>query len=546
MTRDSRLNAFTRRLLAALAFVVAGSATPQLAGAQTCSSVRYDAPSGSTYSIEYVFASPVRCGQYANGDWWVVAPVQITEITPTAAGGRNGCEVDPSHFNQNPFDSRTNNYNSSTLCTVPQTFSSGTTSIVKAASSSTDCAGRHCLEFATVLTVVDTPPANPGDAFRPPWFGSTKPSKTFRVSQLDMNRMPALPTDRESCCGRRPTVADVASRFRHIQLGDHLDRHHQRRVKPRDNFTFQGEDHDYHAEMASDNAVSIMRLLLADMDWNNPTDKQALINYVQAGIDMYWILDRGLVWANHSMGRKILPTVAGFLLDDADIKAVAGSTAPRYGENTTVYYSQRADNGRGKALWGRVPDDEDEYWTIVETNGGSGYRWIGDPYGYIDGSYAVGQSSGYQYCCSSMGIKYESLAVRLLGAGAVFNHAPFHEYADRWVEDGYFTANDRCAPYDGDSSNRGVTYGPAPGNSSTCHTTQTCACIEGTGRFPQAHNTRADSGYYRHSFGDDMWAAFRSCLDDGCPGMPGTTPGGPPPPPPPPPGPPAPPVLLDP
>jgi hypothetical protein len=520
MLRSHRLIRTVHVLSIALVLVLAGLAVPRLASAQTCSSVRYDAPSGAAHSIEFSFASPVECGQYANGDWWVVAPVQVTSITPAATTGRHGCEVNPRHFNQNPYDSRTGNYNTATLCTVPQTFNSGTTSIVKAVSTSTDCAGNHCLEFAAVLTVVDSAPSDPANTFRPPWFGTSKPSRTYRVSDLMLDRMPSLPRNDPQfagCCSREPSVEDVAVRFRHIQLGDHLDRHHQRRVKPRDNFTWQNTSHDYHAEMAADNAVSLLRLMLDDLDWNDPTHLRTLVYYVQAGIDMYWILDRGLVWANHSMGRKILPTAAAHLLDDADIAAIAGSSAPGYGENTTVFRSARADSGRGKTLWGRTPNSEADYWRLVETDGGDGYRWWGDPYGYVDGAYAYGDSGhrGYQYCCSSKGMKYESLAVRLLGAAPVFNHPDFHEYADRWVDHGYFTANDVCAPYDGNASNRGVTYGPAPGNSPSCVETRTCDCIRGSGRFQSADGTHADEGYYSVGFGDDMWSAFRPCLEPG-------------------------------
>ncbi len=517
--------------------IMAAVVAPTEAAAATCSSVRYVAPTDASYSIEYSFESAVECGQYANGDWWVVAPVRVTSITPDAGGGRNGCEINPSRFNQNPYDSRTSSYNSSTLCSLPQTFSSGITSIVKAASASgSSCSydgANQCLAFATVLTVVDTAPSNPSNTFRPPWFGTSKPSKTFLVSQLQYDKIPSLPADDPSfddCCDRQPSVADVATRYRYIQLGDHIDRHTQRIVKPRENFRWQDETHEYHAEMAADNAVALLRLLLNDLDWSNPAHSAALINYVQAGIDMYWIIDRGLVWLNHSMGRKILPTVAAFLLEDSDIAAVAGSTgAPGFGENVTIYHSAHADGGNGKALWGRTPDSEDDYWTLVETRGGDGYRWWGDPYGYVDGAYAYGVNgvSGYQNCCSSMGIKYESLAVRLLGAEEVFDYDPFHEYADRWVEHGYSTENDVCAPYDGNRSNRGVTYGPAPGNASNCSETRTCDCIRGSGRFPEANGTNADRGYYQDSFGNDMWDSFHQCLEPGgsCPGI---TPGDPP------------------
>ncbi|MBW1687418.1 MAG: hypothetical protein JRS35_20465, partial [Deltaproteobacteria bacterium] len=111
MIRSHRLIRTVQAFSVVLVLMLAGLAIPQLASADVCSSVRYDAPSGAAHSIEYFFESPVECGQYANGDWWVVAPVRVTSISPVPTSGRHGFEVNPRYFNQNPYDSRTGNYN---------------------------------------------------------------------------------------------------------------------------------------------------------------------------------------------------------------------------------------------------------------------------------------------------------------------------------------------------------------------------------------------------------------------------------------------------
>jgi hypothetical protein len=524
--------------------------------------------------ITWEFNDYYEVGQYANGDFFAVGPITITGISPPYSSGRNGCEVNPNQFVNQPFDNRAYsvNYDSSLNCQLPLTISSGPTSVVKGVSrSACDTSNRICLQFYAVLTVVDSAPSNPSNTFRPPWFGGTKPTTEFLVSNLDFSKIPSLPRNDPNydCCDRAPSIDDVAVRFRHAQIGQHIFNHNNQRISAWENLNFQGTANSYHVYIARFNAVGLLRLLLDDLDWSNPEHKNAMIYYIQDGIDMYWIVSSGLRWSNHNMGRKILPTTAGYLLDDDDIKFWAGaSDPPYYGETATAYYSQKADDGQGKALWGR-PGDENDYWTLIETAGNTGYRWNGDPYGYIDDSFAVGDNRRYQYCCSSNGMKYESLAVRLLGAESVFNHDAFHEYTDRWYSYGYISQPDPCAPMTGvcagsdvgaycnsagtipdecsgdrfcnsfcgggsgwcDYSARrsqdfGVLYGPAEGNAQDCHLTRTCDCIrdedpsDGIGRFPNADNAYADGGFDKYNFGEDMWDAFHECEKaDTCPGL---------------------------
>ena len=39
----------------------------------------------SQYGITWSFAEPARVGRYVTGDWWVVGPVTVTQITPAAS-----------------------------------------------------------------------------------------------------------------------------------------------------------------------------------------------------------------------------------------------------------------------------------------------------------------------------------------------------------------------------------------------------------------------------------------------------------------------------
>lgn len=85
--------------------MILGGVTPT-----TCSTEStYETPSGTANNIVFTFDNPYVCGQFANGDWWVNensgGHVIITSITPTASGGSNGFEVNPSYTNKQAFES---------------------------------------------------------------------------------------------------------------------------------------------------------------------------------------------------------------------------------------------------------------------------------------------------------------------------------------------------------------------------------------------------------------------------------------------------------
>lgn len=185
--------------------------------------------------VTFTFAAPRPVGQYANGDWWVLGPVSITEITPESTTfdgtyanaapytGRviNGAMVNPgnrsfatggllsnntSNSNQGfdslpspggPFDVSTAipytaGFNVDPGRTgVPLEVTTG--SVVKAVSQLTPAnlaiTGRQYLNKLVVLTVVSSIPAP--DAIRP---GISRASKASlcRLSDFDLSRLQDL------------------------------------------------------------------------------------------------------------------------------------------------------------------------------------------------------------------------------------------------------------------------------------------------------------------------------------------------------------------
>ena len=64
------------------------------------------ASSVTRHGVTWTFDNDYTTGQYANGDWWVVGPVVITQITPTPTTGRNGTVVNPAIGSTQGFDDR--------------------------------------------------------------------------------------------------------------------------------------------------------------------------------------------------------------------------------------------------------------------------------------------------------------------------------------------------------------------------------------------------------------------------------------------------------
>ena len=85
----------------------------------------------------------------------------------------------------------------------------------------------------------------------------------------------------------------------------------------------------------------------------------------------------------------------------------------------------------------------------------------------------------------------------MLGIQSQFNNVLLPEYVDRWVSTGVIALPDPCAPYDGIPANYGITFGPDATNPGHC--------IAGTGRWPSANGTLADTGNYGSTFGDAFW-----------------------------------------
>ena len=447
----------------------------------------------SQYGITWTFDKEYEYGQFVNGDWWVVGPVTVVQITPDGTSGRNGWEVFPSSnagFSKQPYDDRVANYDSSLMPSLPYTVQPFH-SVVKAISVGEGESYPYLLT-AAVLTVLDSIPPNDGrTVFRPPYFGTDKPLHSTEKLKVDL--LPSLKSVPDT-----PDLGEIERSFQRVQL-DHKGGWTGRAMHPRENMP------DYGSSISIRNARGALRLMLDD----TLQDKMpALVNYIQMGIDLYGMLQAGMTWpgnGGHGEGRKLPIAFAGVLLDDKEMKD-AISTAGEYffGENNGIEYSENA----GRPIYAQVDGSEYMYWKKVCDTSASGSKTYKDPYGYIDGGQRPGS---YLFCCLAQPWKGNSLAARLMPElRSVWNDEDFHDFADRWVNVGLWTQPDPVAPCDGNWDNYGITFGP-DGKGGFIKDTDPS---DGIGRFPDVHATNADGGYYGSAFVNRMWNAYRSSIPD--------------------------------
>ena len=454
-----------------------------------CSDVTYLSPAGTRTLVKFYFAEKYPCGRFANGDWWVSpaesGSVVIDRVTPDGTKDLNGLEINPSSKNRQGFDHRIAGYDGTLNVGTPFQVQ-GDASIVKTISTPAESANcRPCIQFAAVLTILEKPLPGSENLFRPGYFGSTKTLHGFDISNLAK-----LPSYSVKCCGdsKKSDFSKLTKRYQGVQL-DHLQGWVGRMIHPVDNMP------DYGASIASDNAASVLRLLLDDFNPRLKDHKQAIINYLQMGIDMASMAEGGVAWpanGGHGNGRKLALVFSAYVLNRQDIRNLIDETS--FSEDTQVYYSHVAN----RSLYGAHCTDQ-QYWRRIMT--GKGRRDCRDPYGYVDGG---GDEIGgaYQYCCTAKPWKYTALAVRLLGVEELWSNPDFLEYVDRWVSHGVWSSPDPCAAFNGVPSDYLSSYGARTDG----------MCIPGEGRYLDEHGQNADRGYYRNKLGEEMWNAFRDAV----------------------------------
>ncbi len=388
------------------------AATPENAAAQSPARAQM-LTEIEQYGITWTFAAPVPAGRFITGDWWVIGPVTIISVSPAPESNRNGSIVDPPAGRTQGYDDRIAGYRPELRAAFPLELRPGqalvsTHSLDQIGQKTPDTVrgqgARGPLRTAVVLTCLAEAP--PVDAFRPAYCGDDR--TIFTASQLRLDLLPQVKP-----VGNLPNVADLERQLERVWL-DHMQEWVNRMMHPLENMP------DYGREIT--NITSTTALLLCT-EGAAEQYRELLLRFVQKGID-YWGITRSNnnLWianGGHNSGRKIPILFAGVLFQHEGMKHVRATFA----EDQQTYYG---DGWRGqKVLWTintesrrrheHLPPEQWAEPTFQGPNNG----WKSESYRALNGPTWVGSA----------------LAARLLGARELWNHPPFFDYVDRWVNE---------------------------------------------------------------------------------------------------------------
>lgn len=375
-------------------------------------------------NITWTFNGDYTVGQYVNGDYWVLGPVTIVNITPQSivSGGRtmHGSMINPGASPAQAFDSamQFTSFGGTNAGRPGGATISGSNPLVVANGSSLISTRSHAtagqrpqLLDAAVLTVLSSAP--PAGAFRPPYVGTNK-AHNWNTSQIDVSWLPSL-----SPPPNTPNLSTVTQLVERFALILHNNPNGTRFNTPLNN------QNSYGARYAAVHTLGLLSLCL-----NYPTaDKMPLlIRLIQRGIDHYGLLANGLSVLEGGglyQGHKGCVVLAGHILNNAAIKSVCAGSLLKFQEDRQLWHVTSSDVGRsmytgdgylrktytssqiGLAEWG-------EQHTRNQTRDDSGWP---DAKGYrnINFDDLLGQT----------------LAARLIGMRSLWNWQAAFDYADR-------------------------------------------------------------------------------------------------------------------
>jgi hypothetical protein len=375
-------------------------------------------------------------GTFANGDYWVVGPVNIININPpsTEVDGRimNGSMINPSTTTTNQgYDSAMQDNDYDPDLNVAFNVDAGNpltvaidSSLISAISHPT-AANRPQLKTAAILTVLSSAPA--ANSFRPPYCGADK-SIRFNVSDLDYSKLASLPALGSVLTLHKDTLVNPSDQDETVERMferpwiDHMPNWTARELHPLENMP------DYGSTMA----VQIGQgALMLHLDFSNAQKETLFIRFVQLGLDLYGIIQNGGKdnWAasgGHTRGRKMPILFASLVLNDSGMQAMFAKTGD---------YLYEGEYGHGNPPSDLIHfseddqtfyvDDEDIFsspydlnvnaagqknGTVDVVNGsaiviGHGTNWISQSttryFGVVGGAEAIAGVGGYDYRVAS-------------------------------------------------------------------------------------------------------------------------------------------------
>jgi len=400
------------------------------------------------FGITWTFDAEYEYGQFANGDYWVVGPVNIVDMEPLSvdSGARiiNGSMINPSPTSglRQGYDSdmyggyqmagdydpylnaaRPFGYAISATNNLPLIPGTSLVSTI----STPDTFDETQLKTAAILTVLDSIP--PEGSFRPPYSGSDKTIK-FNKSQLDYSllaRLTPVATDYMPRLTQQPEDGqnDSVERMFERPWLNHIPTWQCQYHHPVDNMP------DYYRDMAEQTGLAALMLHL---DFTDQEKETLLIRFVQLGIDNYGVIqDGGMENFGESSGCKWSVLFAGLMLNDADMRNIG----QRSGD-----YLDAGPYGAGNVPpdYIHFMEDNQTFYVDQYTTGGYDAGDIGLPeWGILHATDPANDvkdwgMSGWRITSSAIAWGGFVLAAHIMGAEDLWNHDALFDYQDRYME----------------------------------------------------------------------------------------------------------------
>jgi len=377
----------------------------------------------SQYGITWTFDRAVPCGQFINGDWYVVGEATVTGISPEPIPGRHGSILNltvnsaktgfDDRLQGSRYDPRFDVFPPVTLRPGDALISSISVSEVGLIPNMLRPSDRAAVPVRTAAVLTSLAEAVPPDTFRPGYCDRSHTSLRS-AGQLRRDLLPQLSLDgvRLEWEHGPLTPAFMARVFERPWI----DTITFEFASPMENMPVYGREIVRAAGMGS-------LLLCADVPWEEK--EPLLINMVQVGIDLWSIVEAGgyagwYAHGGHGSGRKWLIAFAGLMLGDERM-AAPSKTYPefRFGEDEQTVYGT-SWTGAGVIFGGHSKASEAHPdWGRYEHLHPS--EWPGNT------------GENYRRCCTGHAWIGQALAARILEAQANWDHPAFFDYVDRWM-----------------------------------------------------------------------------------------------------------------
>ncbi len=304
--------------------------------------------SGVTRSgITWTFDDHYTVGRFANGDPWVVGPVDITHIDPLPEHDpdedwyRNGCmfrlprdanqALDSGNARGGYDHARNMGFPNDSPISAENPLSVPADEVVISAKSKDVPGERPHMAGAAILTVLaEAPPEN---AFRPSYLIGEPAAPRWTTDDLDWDWLESVQRSRDPVQERLSDPSDLVSAVEGLWWGIHST------SWTRQHWGYRPGNNGIYGREVSRTYTS--RLLHVLLDYPREEIEDLVIGLVQIGLDTYAAAEQGARWGpngGHFQGHLPAILFAGRMLDDDDIyKYVDAETYSGLGDENSQY-----------------------------------------------------------------------------------------------------------------------------------------------------------------------------------------------------------------